>query len=126
MNVKTDTKEKFSVITPVEPEISANMTEELNAVLLSFLQNPIRNVVLNLSDIQNIEDAAAETLVLIQQRFYEENASFVACNLSEPLSEKLENTGLLEILNAVPTESEAYDIVQMEEIEREFMEDENP
>jgi len=126
MQVKIDTKEKFHVITLQDAEISANMTEELSVVLLNFLQDPIRNVVLNLTDIKNIDDAAAETLILIQQRFYEESASFVACNLGDELTEKLEKTGLLEILNAVPTESEAYDIVQMEEIERELMEDENP
>lgn len=126
MQVKIDTKEKFHVITLHEPEISANMTEELSSILLTFLQGPVKNVVLNLEDIKNIDDVAAEALILIQQRFYETNASFVACNLSEELTAKLENISLLEILNAVPTESEAYDIVQMEEIERELMGDENP
>ena len=33
---------------------------------------------------------------------------------------------LLETMNITPTESEAWDIVQMEEIERELMDDDNP
>jgi hypothetical protein len=33
----------------------------------------------------------------------------------------LDNNDLLEILNVTPTESEAWDIVQMEEIEREYL-----
>ena len=37
------------------------------------------------------------------------------------VSEKLEQLELLEIMNITPTESEAWDIVQMEEIERELM-----
>jgi len=33
----------------------------------------------------------------------------------------LENNGLLELMNVTPTESEAYDIVRMEEVERELL-----
>jgi hypothetical protein len=36
----------------------------------------------------------------------------------------LNNEELLELFNVTPTESEAWDIVQMEEIEREFMDEE--
>jgi hypothetical protein len=32
---------------------------------------------------------------------------------------------LLELMNFTPTESEAYDIVQMEEIERELLDDDD-
>jgi hypothetical protein len=37
------------------------------------------------------------------------------------LEEAFDKQELLELLNATPTESEAWDIVQMEEIERELM-----
>ena len=33
----------------------------------------------------------------------------------------LEQNNLLEMLNVTPTQSEAWDIVQMEELEREFL-----
>jgi hypothetical protein len=39
------------------------------------------------------------------------------------VSEKLDEMQLLELMNVTPTESEAWDIVQMEEIERELMND---
>ena len=51
MNVKTDTKEKFNVVTPVSPEISANMTEELGNLLLPYLQKDIPHIILNMSAI---------------------------------------------------------------------------
>jgi len=73
-----------------------------------------------------MDDAAAETLVKIQQAFYEQNASFVVCELQPELEKYLDQSGLLELMNAVPTESEAWDIIQMEEIERELMDDGNP
>ena len=124
MLVKTDTKEKFHAITVPGPALSASMTEELTEYLLPYLQNDVKNVVLILKDIENIDNAAAEKLVYIQQRFYENNASFVICELQKQVEEFLDQDELLEIMNVTPTQSEAWDIVQMEEIEREFLDEE--
>ena len=121
MKVKIDTKERFHAITLPGNSLSATMTEELGACLLPYLQNDVKNVVLILKDIQNIDIAAAEKLVSIQQNFYESNASFVICELQKPVEEFLDKNELLEIMNVTPSESEAWDIVQMEEIERELM-----
>lgn len=121
MQIKTDTKERFHAITLPGPSISASMTEELGESLLPYLQNDVKNLVIKLGDIQTLEIAAAEKLVYIQQKFYENNASFVFCELQKQLEEFLDKNELLEMMNVTPTESEAWDIVQMEEIERELL-----
>ena len=59
MQVKTDTKEKFHVITVMEPALTASMTEEIGSRLLPYLQNDVKNVVLVLKDIASVEKAAA-------------------------------------------------------------------
>jgi len=123
MQVKTDTKEKFHAITLPGPALSASMTEELAECLLPYLQNDVKNVVLILKDIENIDNAAAEKLVYIQQKFYENKASFVICELQQPVEAFLDQEELLEMMNVTPTQSEAWDIVQMEEIERELLDD---
>jgi anti-anti-sigma factor len=119
--VKIDTKEKFHVITLSEPHLSATMTEELSDRLLSYLQSAIKNIVLNLRQLQSLDNISAETLVKVQQKFYENSASFVICELQPRVEEFLDDQQLLEIMNITPTESEAGDIVQMEEIERELL-----
>ena len=121
MEVKTDTKEKFHVIRVESPQISANMAAELNRQLIELLKGTIKNVVLNLSNVKSMEEEAAEVLVRTQQNFYENEASFVICALSNELEAFLDSKELLEIMNVTPTESEASDIVQMEEIERELL-----
>ncbi|MBK7288851.1 MAG: STAS domain-containing protein [Chitinophagaceae bacterium] len=120
MNVKCDTKEKFHVITVAEPSLSATMTDKMEQCLLPYLQNDVKNLVLILKDTNSIDIAAAEKLVHIQQKYYENNASFVICELQKSVEEFLDKNELLEIMNVTPTESEAWDILQMEEIEREF------
>ena len=120
MQVKTDTKEKFHVITVNNPSLSASMTEELADCLLPYLQNDVKNLVLVLKDTTSVDVAAAEKLVYIQQKFYENDASFVICELQQPVEDFLDQHSLLEMMNITPTQSEAGDIVQMEEIEREM------
>lgn len=124
MKVKIDTKERFHAITLPGNSLSATMTEDLNACLIPYLQNDVKSVVLILRDIQSIDIAAAKKMVSIQQTFYESNASFVICELQKQVIDFLNNNELLEHLNVTPTQSEAWDIVQMEDIERELMDGE--
>ena len=123
MQVKIDTKEKFHAITILEPLLAANMTEDLEKSLLPILEKDVKNVVLILKDISELQDAAAAGLVKIQQLFYDSSASFVICELTPDVEQFLEDKGYLELMNVTPTESEAWDIVQLEEVEREMLND---
>ncbi len=125
MKVKIDTKEKFHVITMTDPHLSANITAELSPIVTKFLHGEISNVILKFDNITTIEDDAAGQIAALQQTFYENNSSFVICELQPEVEQKLEQLDLLEVMNTTPTESEAWDIVQMEEIERELLSDEN-
>ncbi len=125
MNVKTDTKEKFHAITVLESNLSGNMTDRMADSLIPYLENEIKSVVLKLGQVDHIDVTAAEKLVQLQQRFYENSASFVICEMKKEVEAFLDENDLLEMMNVTPTESEAWDIVQMEEIERELMDDDN-
>ena len=123
MNFKTSTKEKFSVITLEDPEIPANMTGELGNMLQSFTGMPVPHLVLNMEMVQSISPEIAVCISDAQQNSYEKDASFVICGLQPAVEKVFSQLDLLESLNYTPTESEAWDIVQMEEIERELMND---
>lgn len=121
MEVKTDTKEKFHVIRVETADLPANVAAELKSHLEEPLKDTIKNVVLNLRNVKTIAEETAEVLVRAQQKFYEQNASFVICEMNENVEKFLDEKELLEMMNVTPTESEAYDIVQMEEVERELL-----
>lgn len=133
MQFKIDTKERFQVVTVQESYLTATMAEELSNQLRPYLQNgggevhaqsgPPTNMVLILNEVTGMENEAAETLAELQQYFYDQNASFVICHLQPLVENQLDELGLLEVMNITPTESEAWDIVQMEEIERELLGD---
>ncbi|MBS1591156.1 MAG: STAS domain-containing protein [Bacteroidetes bacterium] len=121
MEIKINTKEKFTALTPHVSYIYDNMAAELVATCTNILANPVKNVILNLQEVTNIEEQAAIAIANTQQAFYDANASFVICEINSEIENKLEQWELLDILNITPTESEAWDIVQMEEIERELL-----
>ena len=120
MKVKIDTKEKFHVITIEEAVLSANMTEDISHTLLPFLNKTPKSLVINFEEVAQIDVMAANTIVTVQQTFYHANCSFVICNVSPAIETYLDEKQLLELMNTTPTESEAWDIVQLEEIEREL------
>ena len=121
MNVKIDTKEKFTVFTPTGPSLTANMTEEFKDLLLVNLQKPVPHLILNLKQVKQIDNEVANTLSEIQQLYYEKNCSFIVCEIKKDVEQLLDEQNILEMMNTTPTESEAWDIIQMEEIEREIL-----
>lgn len=123
MNFKIDTKEKFSELLVLESKISANMTAEIGELLLSFMKNDVKNIVFRLRDVEEINREVINTILNVQRLFQENGISFVICEVQSQVLNYLNEIDLLDSLNIVPTLSEAWDMVQMEEIEREFLKD---
>jgi hypothetical protein len=115
-NVKSDTKEKFTVVKPLFNSFSANLSEELSTYLKTFLNLEMSNVILKLSEIGEMTEKDAEKLIEVQNQFYENQSSFIICEVAGSFIPFFK-----ESMNLTPTESEAWDIVQMEEIERELL-----
>jgi anti-anti-sigma regulatory factor len=120
MNVKIDTKEIFHVISIMDSELTANMSETLLALIAKKQEEETKSIILNFEMVQQMDKDFAEVLNTLKETLSAESKSFVICNLTENVKQNLFNWGILELVNHTPTESEAWDIVQMEEIEREL------
>jgi anti-anti-sigma regulatory factor len=123
MKFKINTKEKFKEIHLIDPELTAIMTDELVNMLNSGINTEPKNVILSLKECKTMENSFAEALTGLQTKYYDNGASFVLCELNPTLEEALDEAGILETMNIAPTLSEAWDLVQMEEIERELLSD---
>ncbi|MEQ1553669.1 MAG: STAS domain-containing protein [Ferruginibacter sp.] len=122
MNIKIDTKEKFTVINIQETILTANMTAQIENLAIYKTKN-VPHLIVQMQQVLDIDTAAAQVMYKIQQDFYASNFSFVVCQLQPNVIAVFEKQDLLDTMNITPTESEAWDIVQMEEIERELMRD---
>ena len=70
MEIKISTKEKFTVITPITPQITDTNAEEVSISCLNCLNGEIKSVVLNLQSVTAIDNEAAKTIANLQQQFY--------------------------------------------------------
>jgi anti-anti-sigma factor len=120
MKVKISTNEKFHAITVLEPIFAANMTAALHETCEPFLKEKVKNLLLNLKDIQTMESAAADAILNLRNLFYVNRASFILCELQPSVKKYFDQNEQFEPLQIAPTQSEASDIIFMEEIEREF------
>jgi anti-anti-sigma factor len=125
MDFKIDTKEKFVVVTPKDATISDIMAVEFEQKLLSFINSVPKNVIVNMFEVNEISTNTASLLLKIQQTFYENKASMVLCSLTPNVATCFDSMGIADVINQTPTESEAWGIVQMEEIERELFDGED-
>lgn len=120
MNVKIDTKEIFHVISILEEEVTANMSATFLAIIAKTQLAENKSIIFDFTEVKSIDEEIGNNLLKISQEIYSNNKSCVLCNLVIPVKEQLDKWGILNELNTTPTLSEAWDIVQMEEIEREL------
>jgi len=123
MNFKIDTREKFTIITPVSDFSSDNLTAEFKELANSYLQHKT-NLVINLKNVADIKETLINHLAALQNEFYEQHISFVICEVQPSVFALIKSLELDDVMNITPTETEAWDIVQMEEVERELLGDE--
>ena len=123
MNVKIDTKDRFSVLHVEEKTLTANMAEQLHGCIVECRQKDVGNLILDLDSVSSMDKEIATLILHEQQRSYEMQHSFVICCLQKEMEHWLDKEDMLELMNVTRTESEAWDIVQLEEIEREFMDE---
>ncbi len=120
MNVKIDTKEIFHVISILDTDLTANMSASFLAIIAKKQEEDAKSLILDLNHVDSIDQSFASGLKSLSAQIYAEQKSFVICNMKDAIKESLAAWGILDVLNTTPTESEAWDIVQMEEIEREL------
>jgi len=120
IKVKIDTKEIFHVIYFEEKELTANMAEELNLLVANVQEAENKSLIFNMKNVEVLSTEFAQKLNEIRLELNAQNKSFVICEISSGVREILKHLEDFESINITPTESEAWDIVQMEEIEREL------
>ena len=119
MRVKIDTKEMFHVICMEEEILSANMSAEMMEIIRKKQMDDTKSIILNCKSLGKIDVDALKSIKKIKEETYSAGKSFVLCSVIPELKSSIEDMYGEEI-HITPTESEAWDIVQMEEIEREL------
>lgn len=124
MEIKIDTKEKFKVLTPTNSVLSDKIAQDIKNVVANIETENVKNVILNMEQVTVLDTRATHVLKELYMQALDKNTSFVICCIQPDIKKVLQDLEIYDTLNITPTESEAWDMVQMEEMEREMFGDE--
>ena len=124
MEFKIDTRDMFSVITPVTDKIDANLTGLLTAECLKLTQNGSNNFIVDLQHCMTIDHASVNEFIKMHEDFYSEEHSLVFTGFSDGVMKALKENETDLLLNIAPKMEEAIDIVSMEILERDLLSEE--
>ena len=121
---KIDTKDTFTVITPVVQEINAILTGALHKKCIETRQSGSKNLIIDLQHCGEIDKTIMPELVKLHEESYNQEMSIVFTGISPNIMTalKMEETDLL--INVAPRMDEAIDIISMEILERDLFNEE--
>ncbi len=119
MQFKIDTKEKLVIFRLEETTLDAKMAVLLEEALEHLQDLEEKNLVLALDSLGSADERGLRAIFTVYNRQYERGLSAAVAHLNTTLTTRL-ITAYPDMQNVVPTESEAIDMVMMEDFEREL------
>ncbi|OSZ82431.1 hypothetical protein CAP35_03950 [Chitinophagaceae bacterium IBVUCB1] len=120
MEFKIDTKPTYSIITPADAHIDANMTAALSQKCEELAQSGSTNYIIDLQHIATSDNTAFDDLVQMHENCYNNSQSLVFTGVQDGVMKALQERELDTVLNIAPKMIEAIDIVSMEILERDL------
>ena len=124
MEIKFDTKENFSIITPVSDELSANLAGAINETCTQLRDSGSDNFIIDLQHCIKLNKDAVNELVKMHEECYSMDQSLVFTGLNNTLMAGLKENETDLLINIAPRMEEAVDIISMEILERDLFNEE--
>lgn len=123
MKFSVDKQEKYTLLTLGEEKLDSTISPELKSEFVNLQTRGVSSLILNLSATKYADSSGLSALLTGNRTFSENGGSFVLAAIT-PFVEKLLTISQLQtVLNIVPTNEEAVDLVFMNELEKGFTED---
>lgn len=124
MEFKIDTKPTYTVITPVDARIDANMTAALGQKCEELATSGTSNYIIDLQHCTTGDNTSFDDLVQMHENCYNNSQSLVFTGLQNGVMQQLQELELDNVLNIAPQMIEAIDIISMEILERDLFNEE--
>lgn len=124
MKYTIDKKEKLSIFKVLEENLNSLIAPNLKSEFIFLRNEGVKNLILDLSEVKYV-DSSGLSAILTASRLWKDYGSFVITGVVHSTVKKLIAISRLEtILTIIPTLEEAEDFVILEEIERDFVREE--
>jgi anti-anti-sigma regulatory factor len=124
MEFKIDTKDTFSVITPIADKIDANLAGAIGVKCTQIRQSGSKNLIIDLQHCKDIDKETLVHLVRLHEESYSQEESLVFTQVNEKVMAVLKEDETDLLINIAPRIDEAIDIISMEILERDLFNEE--
>ncbi len=119
MDHKIERKEKYAVITLLEPQFDEEVAVEFEEVARELLREDYSNLIVVMNQTQGIDQSGVMTLRKLVRLCTTKLGILVAATENDDFTERLEDSSIADLL-VLPTLEEAIDAVFMHDLENEF------
>ena len=121
MKFTIDKHEKYVLLKLDEIKLDSEISPKLKTELILINAEGQRNIILDLSSVENVSDSSDLSSLLIGHRICENsNGVFIITGLNDQISDLVSVSQLENVLTVVSKVEEAVDLIFMEEIEKEL------
>lgn len=124
MQFKIDAKEQYTVITPLNGILDAQLAAELSVQCNDLTKKGSENFIIDLESCQDVRTDFLLPFITLSTDFYESGQSFVITNPAAEMLRIIKQEDAIDSLNCAPTMIEAVDIISMEILERDLFKEE--
>ncbi|MCE7996055.1 MAG: STAS domain-containing protein [Roseivirga sp.] len=122
MKFSVDKQDKYTLLTLGEEKLDSTISPELKSEFVNLQTTGVTSLILNLSATKYADSSGLSALLTGNRTFSENGGSFVLAAISPFVEKLLTISQLNNVLNIVPTNEEAVDLVFMNDLERGFEE----
>lgn len=120
MKFTIDKHDKYIVFQLDEQKLNSLIAPKLKSELILINTEGQCNIIMDLSEVQYIDSSGLGSLLVGHRLCKNSEGLFILTNMNENISRLIHISQLEEVLNIVPTNDEAVDLIFMEEIEKEL------
>lgn len=124
MEIKFDTKQTYTVITPVTDMINANLAAVLAQNIDTSTSTGTVNFIIDLRHCNKTDNKSFNELVNLHNTCYAKEQSLVFTGINKDVAVFFKKNDNDQTLNIAPTMQEAIDIISMEKLERDLLKEE--
>lgn len=123
MKFSVDKQDKYTLLTLGEEKLDSTISPELKSEFVNLQTTGVTSLILNLSATKYADSSGLSALLTGNRTFSENGGSFVLAGITPFVEKLLTISQLNNVLNIVPTDQEAVDLIFMNELEKGFEEE---
>ncbi len=117
MKFSIDRQDQYTIIKIDEEKLDSTLSPEVKSEFVTLQKEGVKNVIVNMDPVK-YSDSSGLSALLVGERLFKENGSFILCKINEHVMKLIKISMLDKVLEILPTEEEAIDAVMFNDIER--------